>query len=116
MKNSIIKQKSFNFALNIISLYKILVENKEYIISKQLLRSWTSIWANVVEWLNWQSRKDFLAKMYIAYKEANETNYWLELLRESNLVEIDFSKNIQDIQEILKILWSITKTISEENL
>lgn len=116
MKNSIIKQKSFNFALNIISLYKTLVENKEYIISKQLLRSWTSIWANVVEWLNWQSRKDFLAKMYIAYKEANETNYWLELLRESNLVEIDFSKNIQDIQEILKILWSITKTISEENL
>ena len=116
MKNNIVKTKSFDFAIKIISLYKILLENKEFIISKQLLRSWTSIWANISEWVNWQSRKDFLSKMYIAYKEANETKYWLELLQVSKLVNLDFSEYLQDIEELLKILWTITKTISQENL
>ncbi len=116
MKDNIVKDKSFDFALNIISLYKILVENKEYVISKQLLRSWTSIWANIAEWVNWQSRKDFLAKIYVSYKEANETKYWLELLNKSDLVNIKLDKYLQDIDELLRILWSITKTISQENL
>lgn len=116
MKNNIVKTKSFDFAIKIVSLYKILLENKEFIISKQLLRSWTSIWANISEWVNWQSRKDFLSKMYIAYKEANETKYWLELLQVSKLVNLDFSEYLQDIEELLKILWTITKTISQENL
>lgn len=113
MKESIIKDKSFKFAINVIELYKKLCEEKEFIISKQLLRSWTSIWANVVEALNWQSRKDFLAKIYIVYKEANETIYWLELLKESKLIKLDIEKYLNDVNELLKILWSITKTTSK---
>lgn len=85
MSNSIIKEKSFSFALEIIKIYKLLtLTKKEFVISKQLLRSGTSIGANVKEALKGQSRKDFLSKMSIALKEAEETEYWLELLVQSN--------------------------------
>jgi len=77
---NIIQEKSFEFALSIISLYRRLVIGKEYIISKQLLRSGTSIGANIEEAMAGQSKKDFTAKMAIASKEARETNYWLRLL------------------------------------
>ena len=109
------KKKSFDFALEIIGLYKILTEQKEYILSKQLLRSGTSIGANVKEALSGQSKRDFLAKMYIALKEAQETEYWLELLSQSKLVSIVFSKYLKEITEIIKILSSITKTTRENN-
>ena len=110
MKNSIIKEKSFNFALEIIDLYKILQEQKEYILSKQLLRSATSIGANVNEALAGESRADFVHKMTISNKEARESLYWLELLDKSSLIELDLSEHINQCQEITKILTSIVKT------
>ena len=110
MKNSIIKEKSFNFALEIIDLYKILQEQKEYILSKQLLRSATSIGANVNEALAGESRADFVHKMAISNKEARESLYWLELLDKSSLIELDLSEYINQCQEITKILTSIVKT------
>lgn len=112
MKDSIVKEKSFKFSLQIIKLYKELCLEKEFIISKQLLRSWTSIWANITEWLSWQSKRDFLSKIYISYKEANETRYWLELLKESKLTTLNVDKYLVDVTELIKILWSITKTTS----
>ena len=110
MKNSIIKEKSFNFALEIIDLYKILQEQKEYILSKQLLRSATSIGANVNEALAGESRADFVHKMTISNKEARESLYWLELLDKSSLIKLDLSEYINQCQEITKILTSIVKT------
>ncbi|MFC2611444.1 MULTISPECIES: four helix bundle protein [Capnocytophaga] len=110
MKNSIIKEKSFNFALEIIDLYKKLQEQKEYILSKQLLRSATSIGANVNEALAGESRADFVHKMTISNKEARESLYWLELLDKSSLIELDLSEYINQCQEITKILTSIVKT------
>ncbi|MDU4660365.1 MAG: four helix bundle protein, partial [Clostridium butyricum] len=84
MSSSIIKDKSFNFALEIIDIYKYLtITKKEFILSKQLLRSGTSIGANIKEALKGQSRKDFLSKMSIALKEAEETEYWIQLLIQS---------------------------------
>lgn len=113
MKESIIQQKSFQFALHIIELYQLLNTKKEFIISKQLLRSWTSIWANIEEASSWQSKKDFLAKMYISLKEAKESRYWLQLLQESSIVNIDVSVYLDEINEVINILTKITKTTSE---
>ena len=110
MATSIIQNKSFNFALKIIHLYSQLQQHKEYVISNQLLKSGTSIGANVEEASGGQSRKDFLAKMYIAYKEARETKYWLRLLKHSNLVKIDVNQELIYIDEIIRILSSIVKT------
>ncbi|RUT00370.1 four helix bundle protein [Dulcicalothrix desertica PCC 7102] len=114
MSESIIGQKSFQFALEIIDLYSRLQEKREYVISKQLLRSGTSIGANVEEASGGQSTKDFLAKMYIAYKEARETKYWLRLMQKSQLVTIDVSNELQDADEIVRILSSIIKTTEEK--
>ncbi len=114
MPESIIEQKSFEFALEIIDLYSRLQEQREYVISKQLLRSATSIGANVEEASGGQSTKDFLAKMYIAYKEARETKYWLRLIQKSQIVTIDVSNELQDVDEIVRILSSITKTTEEK--
>lgn len=84
MKENIILTKSYNFALRIVILYKELCENKkEFVLSKQLLRSGTSIGANLEETMGGQSKKDFLAKITIAYKEARETHYWIRLLIDS---------------------------------
>jgi len=111
MKNSIIKEKSFNFSLEIIDLYKKLQEQKEFILSKQLLRSATSIGANVNEALAGESRADFVHKMNISNKEARESLYWLELLDRSSIVDLEFSEYINQCQEIIKILTSIVKTM-----
>ena len=91
---NIIREKSFQFSLNIIELYKKLINNKEYVLSKQLLRSATSIGANVEEATAAQTKRDFITKMSIASKEARESKYWLRLLKESKLVENDFSKHL----------------------
>ena len=112
MKENLILNKSKAFALRVIRLYQYLCETKkEYILSKQVLRSGTSIGANAKEAAHAQSKADFYAKMYIAYKEANETEYWLELLHESGYIEKDaFDSIYLDCKEIIKILAAITKT------
>ena len=110
MKQNVIYDKSFDFSLKVIGLYKILLSNKEYILSKQLLRSGTSIGANVSESTAAQSKKDFISKLSISSKEARETKYWLLLLQKSKLVDIDYSEYIKDIEEIIRILTSIIKT------
>ena len=113
MKQSIIKEKSKDFALQIIKLYQYLTEKaerREYILSKQVVRSGTSIGANVKEGLRGQSRPDFRAKMSIALKEASETEYWLELLYESGYIdEVSYDSIINDNREIIKILTRIVK-------
>src|SRR5438477_7537703 len=111
---SIIQKKSFDFALEIIFLYKDLVARKEYVLSKQLLRSGTSIGANVVEGAAGQSERDFLHKMSIASKEAQETRYWLMLLDYSKLVDLDYTKALAHCDEVCRILTSIVKTMSEK--
>lgn len=105
-----VKDKSFRFALCIIELYKKLVKNSEFVISKQLLRSATSIGANICEAEATSSKRDFLNKMTIASKEARETDYWLKLLAESKLIDLDLSIHLNDICEIEKMLTSIVKT------
>ena len=113
MKESIIKDKSKDFALRIIKLYKYLTMtavNKEYVLSKQALRSGTSIGANVKEAIRGQSRSDFRAKMNIALKEASETEYWLELLYESEYIdETSYNSIIEENRELIKILTMIVK-------
>lgn len=109
-EKNLILDKAFDFALEIISLYKILRNNNEFVISKQLLRSGTSIGANVEEGNAAQTKKDFIAKMSIASKESRETRYWLNLLNKSQLVQLDFSSYLNQIEEIIRILTSIVKT------
>ncbi|MCD6272958.1 MAG: four helix bundle protein [Deltaproteobacteria bacterium] len=113
-KPNIIKEKTYQFALDVIGLYKAMLEQNEYIISKQIVRSGTSIGANVEEAIAAQSRKDFISKMSIASKEARETNYWLRLLRGSNLCnDLDLSVLLMNSEEIIKILTSIVKTTQD---
>jgi len=109
----VIREKSFLFALAIIELFKKLRAEHEYVLSKQLLRSGTSIGANVEEALAGQSRKDFLAKMAVASKEARETRYWLVLLQESGLARIELNPALKNIDELIRILTSIVKTTAE---
>ncbi len=101
---------SFKFSLKMLKLYKQLTKENEYIISKQLLRSSTSIGANVFEASAAASRKDFANKMTIASKEARETYYWLKLLDEGEIVSLSVSEYIVDIIEIIRILTAIVKT------
>ena len=110
-----IEQKSFSFAVRIVRLYKHLTEHKkEYVLSKQLLRSGTSIGANVSEAERAQSRADFIAKMHIALKEANETDYWLRLLHESEyLNEAEFQSVYRDVDELISIIVAICKTAKQ---
>lgn len=112
-KDNIIQIKSYDFAVRIVKLYKSLSQNKkEYILSKQLLRSGTSIGANIEEAIGGQSRKDFYAKLTIAYKEARETHYWIRLLRDTDYLNKEETMSLlKDINEILKIIGSIQKTI-----
>jgi four helix bundle protein len=111
-KDNLIQKKSFAFALSIIKLYKILTSKNEWVISKQLLRSATSIGANVEEAIAAQSRKDFVHKMSIASKEARETRYWLKLLNESKLAEVDCSEYLSEIDQVISVLVKIVKTTS----
>ncbi|KIM13289.1 MAG: hypothetical protein KU38_01120 [Sulfurovum sp. FS08-3] len=113
-KDNLIVAKSYQFALMIIELYKFLSDNKrEYVLSKQLLRSGTSIGANVDEAQAAISKKDFVSKMSIASKEARESKYWLLLLKDSGYIDNNKSKVkvlLHEIDSIIKILTSIVKT------
>ena len=111
---NIVQTKSFEFALMVIELYKRLQAQGERILSKQLLRCVTSIGANVEEADAGQSKKDFLTKMAIASKEARETRYWLKLLRESKLTDIDVTNELERIEELIRILTAIVKTTSNQ--
>ncbi|MDP8205323.1 MAG: four helix bundle protein [Candidatus Electryonea clarkiae] len=115
MKENVIQDKSYTFALRIIKLYKYMVDDKkEYVLSKQILRCGTSIGANIEEAIAGQSKKDFNSKMYIAFKEARETHYWLRLLRDSHfLTEKESESLFKDNIEIVKLLSSITLTMKE---
>ena len=108
-----ILEMSFDFSLQIISLYKQLTDKKEYVLSKQLLRSGTSIGANIEEANAAQSKKEFIAKMSIASKEARETRYWLNLLDKSKLVDIDYTIHLTSAEHIINILTKIVKTSQE---
>ena len=112
MSNNVVKDKSKKFALRIIKLYKYLSEDKrEYVMSKQLLRSGTSIGANICEADHSMSKREFNAKMNISLKEVAETEYWLELLSESEYInQNEFSSIIKDCTEIKGLLISIIKT------
>jgi len=111
-KENVIKDKSMDFSIRIVNLYKFLCEQKkEFVISKQILRSGTSIGANVAESECSFSKKEFLAKTYIAFKECSETKYWLELLyKTSFLNEKEYTSLLGDCDELYRILAAITKT------
>lgn len=114
-KDNIVLNKSFEFALEIIELYKFLKSKNEFVISKQLLRSGTSIGANVEEATAAQTKKDFATKMSIASKEARETRFWLRLLNKSKLVEYDYKNYLNKIDELIRIITAIVKT-AQSNL
>ena len=110
-----IDERTFDFALKVVDLYKYLTGNKEYILSKQVLRSGTSIGANVQESQAAQSKADFISKMSIASKEARETKYWLRLLSKSGHLD-EYSKKdemLAEIDSIINIITRIVKTSSQ---
>ena len=113
--DNLILEMSFDFSLKIIDLYKKLISEKEFVISKQILRSGTSIGANVEEATAASSRKDFINKLCIASKEARETRYWLRLLDRSKMVDLDYSICLQTIEQIINILTKIVKTTQAAN-
>lgn len=117
MKENIIQNKSYAFAIRVVKVYKRLCsEKKEFVLSKQLLRSGTSIGANIEEAIGGQSSKDFFAKLTIAYKEARETHYWIRLLTDTGYLEKEESEILQnDIMELLKIIAAIQKTLRANN-
>jgi four helix bundle protein len=116
MKNNIIKEKSFEFAIKIVQIYSLLCERKEFVMSNQLLRSGTSIGANIREAISGQSTADFIHKMNISLKECSETQYWLELLYATNYLSKEEFDSIYPISsEIFKILNSIIIT-SKKNI
>ena len=112
MKDNVIKTKSRDFAIRIVKFYQWLKDNKhEYVLSRQIVRSGTSIGANISEGIRGQSKQDFYAKMNIALKEANETNYWLDLLFATGYVEEPAYRSLsQKCEELISILVAITKT------
>lgn len=114
-QNNIIQDKSFSFAIRIVKAYKFLQKERgEFILSKQLLRSGTSIGANIEEAIGAQSKADFISKLSIAYKEARETKYWLKLLVASGYLTLDISTSlIKDIEEICKIIGSIQLSVKQ---
>jgi len=115
-KKNIVQEKSFAFALRVVKLSKFLMaEKKEFVISKQVLRSGTAIGALIREAEHAQSKADFINKMSIALKEANETDYWIELLFQSKEISEGAYHSIQpNIQELIKLLVSIVKTSKED--
>lgn len=117
MKENIVKNKSFDFALRIVKLYKFLIEEKrEFVISKQLLRSGTAIGALIREAEHAESKSDFIHKLSISLKEANETEYWLDLLYHSKFIDkVAYMSIVTDCRELLKLLISIVKTSKASN-
>ena len=115
-EDNIIQKKSYDFALRIVKLYIYLKEEKkEYTLGGQILRSGTSIGANVEEAIGGQSDKDFFAKMSIAYKEARETHYWIRLLADSEFIkQSEKDSLLTDCDELLKIIGSIRKTMKNK--
>jgi four helix bundle protein len=114
--DNVIQTKSYAFALKIVKIYQFLIEEKkEFVLSKQLLKSGTSIGANTEEALGGQTDKDFYTKFNIVYKEARETHFWLRLLRDSNILSGEQADSLlKDCEEILKIVGSITKTLKSK--
>lgn len=113
---SVLQEKSENFAVRVVNLYKFLVKKQEFEISKQLKRSGTSVGANITEALFGSSKKDYLAKMYIAFKECNETMYWLIVLHRTDyLNDSEYNSIYGDCRELVKMLASTIKT-TKENL
>ena len=112
-ENNLVQDKSYRFAIKIINLYKNIVETKkEYVLSKQVLRSGTSIGANIEEGIGGQSERDFFAKLNIAYKEARETKYWLRLLRDTGyLTQDEAITYLYDCEELLRIIGSNINTM-----
>ena len=110
--NNAVLEKSFDFSVRIVNLYKYLTEKKqEYILSKQLLRCGTSIGANITEAQRGQSKADFTAKMHIALKEAYEVEYWLKLFYKTEYIDEKSYKSISDDnEELIRLLISICKT------
>ena len=117
-RKSLIKDKSFAFAVRIVRLYKHLCENKkEFVLSKQLLRSGTAVGALVREAQNAESQKDFIHKLGIAQKECDETNYWLELLKETDyLTDKEFESINSEATELLKMIRSAIITSKKNNI
>ncbi|WP_073230366.1 four helix bundle protein [Fibrobacter sp. UWEL] len=117
MRNSVLRDKGFAFAIRVVRLYGFLTKEKcEFILSKQILRSGTSIGANVTEASYAQSRPDFFAKIGIAKKEAAETLYWLELLKETDYINArQYESMYEDCNELLKMLVSISKRNNAKN-
>jgi len=118
MKNNIVRDKSFDFAIRIVKLYQYICNGKkEFVLSKQLLRSGTSIGAMIREAEHAESRNDFIHKFAIAQKEANEVVYWLELLKATDyLNEKEFENIYNDAIEILKLITSILKTSKNQSV
>jgi len=112
MKESILSEKAYKFALRMIKLYEYMKrEHQEYILSKQILRSGTSIGANIEESVHAQSKTDFIHKLAVAQKEASETNYWLRLLRDSSYLTDKLSESlVNDCEELQKLLTASIKT------
>jgi len=111
MRENTVKKKSFDFAIRIMGLQKQLIVNKEFVVSRQVVRSGTAIGALIREAEHAESKADFIHKMSIALKEANETHYWLELLYKSGYMEDKlFQSLFKDAEEILKMLIAIVKT------
>src|SRR6476619_1692058 len=112
MKEKRSRNKAYNFALRIVNLYKFMADkHKEFVLSKQILRSGTSIGANIEESVHAQSRSDFIHKLSIAQKEANETNYWLRILRDSNYLNEKLAASLlADCEEIQRLLAASIKT------
>jgi four helix bundle protein len=113
-QGNVIQEKSFAFAVRAVKVYKYLAkEKKEFVLSKQFLRSATSIGANIEEALGGQSRADFAAKLGISYKEARETRYWIRLLEETEyFTKKEANSLLCDVEEILRIIAKIKLSIS----
>jgi four helix bundle protein len=113
-KQNIIISKSYTFALKIVDLYKFLIDKKEYVMSKQILRSGTSVGANVHEAIASESKRDLIHKLGIALKEARETSYWLNLLKDGMFITLEkFFELIEDCNALTRILNSIILTTKE---
>ena len=111
ISENVIEKKSYAFAINVVNAYKKLESRSEYVLTKQLLRSGTSIGANVMEGLRAQSRKDFISKMNIALKEANESEYWIRLLMDTGYLSKQEDKLLlNECKEVCRILSSIVRT------